>query len=336
MRRTATLDISRGAAALIVFLSHFLTQDQHFHLSPKTTAYHFFELSHFCVLYFFTLSGFVLTQSLKGDVAGASWLYARLIRLYPVYLACWLIPYLGLRLLGSSEIQLDGISTILGVLGLQSWSFTHYLDGPNSPLWSLSVEIALSIFFIAISRIRHVLLFLTLVVFIAYLDAAYGILPVFSGLPYFILGITIAVMKINYDVLRRLRFLLLTLFLFLCLYLPIQYPGILNARNPLFSIPAAISVLLSCLSFKFPDELKKFAGIMGTRSFALYACHVPILWLYKRIVFGPTKNQFIEQANIFYFLGGLFLVLIGTEILYRTVDTWAISISRKVRSKSDN
>lgn len=333
MRRIAILDLSRGIAALIVFLGHFLAQDQHFQLQEDSVLYKFLETRHFCVLYFFALSGYVLMKSIKNRTAGISWLGSRLVRLYPVYLTCWLVPYIGLRALGSSEIQLDWLGTLLGFFGLQSWTLNHYLDGPNSPLWSLSVEIALSFFLLIIVKARNYIVFIPIIILIAIYDFKFELIPVLSGLPYFMTGVVLSKFEPAQSIHRFLRFVSPLAVLFFCVYLPLQFPGFLTSSHPQFSLPAVTSVLILCLTFKVPNSIERVARYIGTRSFAMYACHVPTLWLYKRIVFGPTKGSSIESANIFYFVGGFLLVLLVTEILYRTVDLWAIGRSHDLRNR---
>lgn len=332
MRRIALLDLSRGVAALIVFLGHFLAQDQHFHLHETTILYRLLELRHFCVLYFFTLSGYVLMKSLKENTAGFRWLTARLIRLYPIYLVCWIFPYFGLRILGSEDIQLDAAGTVLGLFGLQSWTRSHYLDGPNSPLWSLSVEIALSLFFLFLIKFKNPLYLISLIAVITWVESNYEIVPVLSGLPYFLLGMVLSCLKVNFTEIYVLKLLSLIAVGFFCIYTPITYAGSLNSQQPLIAIPASMSVLIMCLCFQAPVSLSRFCNYLGTRSFVLYACHAPLLWAYKRTIFGPVDGNTIEQASLLYFFGGLLVVALVSEFLYRTVDTWSISASRRMRN----
>ena len=142
--RSAPLDLSRFIAAIIVLLGHFIFIDKNFSLISKISLLGFFQSGAHAVLFFFTLSGFVLTR--KGTNINFSWLVARLVRLLPVYFVCFVSPVIALAIAAPEELlryPLTGL--FLALLASQALSSEYYLTGPNSPLWSLSVEVWLSI-----------------------------------------------------------------------------------------------------------------------------------------------------------------------------------------------
>ena len=144
-------------------------------------------------------------------------------------------------------------------------------------------------------------------------------------------GMLLSRYKISPQSKRSLKQLSSVVFVLICIFLPIGFPAMLTSANPQFALPAVVSILLLCMSSNVPKMFERVSIYLGTRSFSLYACHAPILWIYKRIIFGPTKGHMIGQANFIYFIGGLLLVLFVTEFLYRTVDLWAVKSSHKLR-----
>lgn len=337
--RLPGLDLSRGLCALIVFLGHFLIQDQHFSINPNSLLFKVLDLRHFVVFYFFLLSGYVLKRSLKNQPAGVGWFKNRLIRLYPVYFVCWLGPYLGLRILGSSEIQITNSGAFLGFFGLQGWSTKHALDGPNSPLWSLSVEFGLSLFFIFFSRIANANLLLLITIGTYLLSINFHLAPVVTGLPFFLLGIYLYQRQTSLNKIGEHKpasyFLMASTFISMFLVFISPLDASFSLRK-YFGLMCAGLILISFLIIPLPEKLWGLCHYLGSRSFSLYACHAPVLWLFKRVVFGPVSGKFIQPAGFLYFLGGVLVVFAVTEVIYRIVDIPATNASKQNRLGSLN
>lgn len=337
--RLPGLDLSRGLCALIVFLGHFLIQDQHFSINPNSLLFKVLDLRHFVVFYFFLLSGYVLKRSLKNRSAGVDWFKNRMFRLYPVYFVCWLGPYFGLRILGSSEIQISNVGAFLGFFGLQGWSSKHALDGPNSPLWSLSVEFGLSLLFILFSRIINTKLILLITAVTYVLSIKFHLIPVFSGVPFFLLGIYLFQSQAFLDQIGRLKaasFFLLTVMLVVVYLVFISPPEVCFNLKEYTELICAGLILITFLFLHIPTRLSSLCHYLGSRSFSLYACHAPVLWLYKRVVFGPVSGKLIQPAGFLYFLGGVLVVFAVTEIIYKILDIPATKASKRVSSRSSN
>ncbi len=336
--RLPGLDLSRGLCALIVFLGHFLIQDQHFSIEPDSILFKVLDLRHFVVFYFFLLSGFVLKRSLVDRPADGAWFRKRMIRLYPVYFVCWCGPYIGLRVLGSSEIQISNTGAFLGIFGLQSWSLKHALDGPNSPLWSLSVEFGLSLLFIFFSRISSVRALFALIFTTYLLSIQFQLIPVFSGVPFFLFGIYLCHRQEN---LHQIGLNKASSYLFMISTLVAMYfvfitpPDFRFISGEYLGLACSGLILVSFLIFPIPAFLWSFCSYLGSRSFSLYACHAPVLWLYKRVIFGPVDGAIIKPAGIVYFLCGVLVVLVMTEIIYRAVDIPAINASRRAAKRKN-
>lgn len=160
-KRLHFLDSSRGLAALVVLLSHFqltlLPQLNHSWLMK--TPFHLMLDGTSAILYFFILSGFVLTLSIKSDEKISignyvKFIILRIFRIYPAFIFTLLITYVVIHNIEA------GPTTWLS----QYWKTQHDFHSlvnqavlivrlPNDPLlrlipqdWTLSIEIAISMF----------------------------------------------------------------------------------------------------------------------------------------------------------------------------------------------
>jgi peptidoglycan/LPS O-acetylase OafA/YrhL len=144
----AQLEGLRGFAALVVVLCHGqLLADQ---LAPGfklSGIWSFIPPGHFCVLVFFTLSGYVIgltnRTSLASRQAIGTYVRKRLQRLYPIYFLVVVITFILFE-------QHLGYLTLARHL-----TFMQVLTGPvlnaNIPLWSLNFEIIYYALFIPVS-----------------------------------------------------------------------------------------------------------------------------------------------------------------------------------------
>jgi peptidoglycan/LPS O-acetylase OafA/YrhL len=81
-----------------------------------------------------------------------------------------------------------------------------------------------------------------------------------------------------------------------------------------FGLMCAGLILISFLTFPIPEKLWGLCHYLGSRSFSLYACHAPVLWLFKRVVFGPVSGKIIQP-----------------EVIYRIIDIPATNVSKRNR-----
>ena len=330
--RSASLDLSRFIAAFIVLMGHFLFSDPL--LAPYTTSVYLSVLhtGFQSVDYFFCLSGFVLT--LKSiNIVGWQWLKARLIRLMPIYWICWLVPVLVFLIFQPKLITgIGSFGLFLSAVGSQSLSLNHYLDGPNSPLWSLSVEIWLSVLLIPISRLKSLnnlgYLFVLLVILSNFSPA-----PIVRALPYFLMGV-IAAKVVN----NRPTLLISPSMKLICGFMVLAYWIVLPILSLDFSpypfLKSSLHLLLTLVTliyfyfFKVPASLSNLSDKLGKRSYVIYACHAPILFFYSQTI-SKYFSEFITPALVPpYLLLGIAVIALVTEILYRTVEIRAISAAR--------
>lgn len=320
------LDLARGGAAFIVFFGHlfmfFPTIDLNHNrlLAPFTTGAA-------CVSFFFTLSGYVLTKSFRKSKWKIS-LTSRVIRLYPIYFACWLIPLLGAYVTQTGH-SLNKIGYFLGLFAMQSFSKVHYLDQPNPALWSLSVEIWLSPLFFFVKRFSSQSLTLMTVIALGF-NFVHLNVPYSGSISFFLLGILIS--KIDYFLDLRLRRVLC--FILLILYFIFALPLRSSPSNPAtvsFLFVWIFCLMLVLTSMSVPIQFNKIARIIGTRSYCFYALHLPVIMYFDHL-YIKAKNEHLVFFLIFVFA----LVTGGTEILFRLIDAPSIKFARKLRMSHEN
>ena len=132
-KRNAALDLGRFIAAAIVAFGHFLFQDENNMVwSTRQPWLSVFQLGPNCVLFFFALSGFVLSGSFSHSTSPNVWLRARFARLLPIYYTAWILPLLG-WIYVSHKAPFNLVGGALGALASQSLLPSHAIDGPNPP-----------------------------------------------------------------------------------------------------------------------------------------------------------------------------------------------------------
>lgn len=333
--RNAALDLSRFLAAFIVLAGHFLYFDSNLTDVAKIDLLQIFHTGAKSVEYFFALSGFVLSQS--STSFNSRWLKARFIRLMPIYVVCYTLPLIAVLVLVPKELHSQSpLALIFGVTGLQAISSRYYLIGANSPLWSLSVEIYLSILLLFLMRIKHYLVFLILALALS-LTNIFVSHPILNALPYFLAGIGISqlIQKTNIKNIQHkaLKFLLLWICILFWIVLPIAIPSFLNIKNlqPLIDLFFISATLIFFGLIRISDQISRLSIQLGLRSYVLYASHAPILricnYLWIR-VFSPPETFTLTLAYIFF---GFACVALGTEILFRVIEKNAIAWSAKIR-----
>jgi peptidoglycan/LPS O-acetylase OafA/YrhL len=97
-------------------------------------------LGYLGVVFFFVLSGFVLTWSRRPSDGPKAFYQRRFARIYPLYLAA-MIPGVLLAVLGGDPMSWPGAA--LNVLGVQSWWPARWTIGlsPNPVGWTIACEV---------------------------------------------------------------------------------------------------------------------------------------------------------------------------------------------------
>lgn len=334
--RYHALDAARFFAAFIVAMGHLLfSQSLITEYSNETVFLTPFRFGSLSVSFFFTLSGFVLAPQIPSiRQSPMKWLSARLVRLLPTYWFAWIIPMLIFVLLASRNggpVLPNGFtSALLGVTATQSWT-KSYLDLPNPPLWSLSVEVWLSLLLVimALSIRKNVnvtvssLYFLSLIVFDAKSSNA-----VLSSIHYFLLGILINNVKLlsfSKSTIVRICIAFILIFSFIPIYrdtITSDYSWLVVPCSAIFSC----GVILIVATLEISQKWTRVSYYLGARSYSLYAVHFPIL------VFFTTSFPSLGQLNpIIYMLIIIVFICITTEMCYRMVERPSIDLSKRLK-----
>lgn len=140
------LECVRGAAALYVFIGHFLI-GYGLHIDKGSILGILFRFGQEAVIIFFLLSGFVIHFSTmrKSNVNFRSYFLARFLRIYPLLLLVFVISYFSESSRAGHLINPDPSSLIGNIFMFQDFSGgkPNVIVDPymgNGPLWSLSYE----------------------------------------------------------------------------------------------------------------------------------------------------------------------------------------------------
>lgn len=140
-RSIHSLTVLRFFAAIIVALHHTVNYFSWPHLvSVKELAIN----GWLCVDFFFILSGFVLMWSFKPNEQKYSFIWKRIIRIYPLHIITLIISIIAYYTLGNALAGYNGgiKGSILNLFLLQAWlpNNKSILSSWNGVSWSLSVE----------------------------------------------------------------------------------------------------------------------------------------------------------------------------------------------------
>jgi peptidoglycan/LPS O-acetylase OafA/YrhL len=332
VRRNSALDLSRFLAALIVFIGHFVWFDQYFSGWQENRVLGVFRLGNQSILYFFALSGFVLSVSAKS--INLRWLLARAFRLMPVYLLCFILPLVLVKIMAPEEYaSYSQTGILLGLIASQSLFAQFYLAGANSPLWSLSVEIWLSIGLLVLHHINRKYVLFSLLIICEVLNYFY-FQPIVNGLTFFLIGIILArIYKLSiYSTLQSLFFKLTFLAITFGYWLLIPILGVSVEPKRLLDLAGVSATLLFFGSLRLTHNSDKIGYRLGARSYSLYAVHGPILRLHSELFDLIWSNQLTIGQLWIYFISCLVMVLIATEIIFKCIELPAIIYARNFRT----
>lgn len=143
MRERARLDTLIGlrfVASLLVFLSHTVNREVFTSSSANSTLRAVFNAPSIgAVMFFFMLSGFVLTWSARENDTVRGFLRRRFVSIYPGYAVCWLAG-IGVMLLIGQAVTAEG--TLPGLFLVNTWvPLPQVVASTNPPTWALSCEL---------------------------------------------------------------------------------------------------------------------------------------------------------------------------------------------------
>jgi len=160
-KRIYFLELIRSVAALYVFVYHILQRI----MIDNALLKFLFSFGQEAVILFFVLSGFVIFYSQKDKnvkMNKQNYFFARVIRIYPVFLFALLISYLSVCINQNAMVPINLKLLIENIFMLQDFSIGKpgvWVDTymGNGPLWSLSYEWWFYILFIPVLFVKPLL-----------------------------------------------------------------------------------------------------------------------------------------------------------------------------------
>jgi peptidoglycan/LPS O-acetylase OafA/YrhL len=302
---------------------------------------------------FFVISGFVIGQSYVSKILKSpfsqyisqtkSFLIRRAFRIYPL---AWTWLFLTLLatyffntsgVFGSIDANID--ATIAGIFQFANYRFQHTFMqseyGASFVYWSLSLEeqfyIILPIMVIALRR--YVLLALCfLLIYKLTITTNYFAFR-YEGL---LLGVLLS-QAINtgwYTSLKNIISTLPTIYLSLICYGCIigvslvlgEFAEYLDLTK--FKLAAILSLVVVALAALDIDLLIRWKSLqnifiwIGTRSFALYLCHIPAFFICRELCYLMTgKQQPTDNFTLWFFCLGVSLAFIFAHCSYKFIET---------------
>ncbi len=135
--RLHLLDGLRGVAVLLVMIFHYTCIFPRFVPSALPSAFTF-EPGLFGVHLFFIISGFVILMTLEKRGGPGQFMYARFVRLYPIYWVCVLLTVAVLLLLPLPDNTLTAPQVLINLTMLTDFVKATPVDGVY---WSLTYEL---------------------------------------------------------------------------------------------------------------------------------------------------------------------------------------------------
>lgn len=321
--RIAALDLSRFVAAIIVFTGHlFFLPSSHLWSEKQISILSPIQTGDTAVLYFFALSGYVLTIN-DDSQKYFNWVKRRCLRLYPVYISAWFFGVV--IILGHDRGMLNEKVLVLGLIGFQSLD-PHINLVINAPLWSLSVEIIFAFFIYFMIKLRKfpiALFVLTTGSLLLWNEIPNN--PVIRAFPYFAVGIWLN-SAVFHKIKPKASIVNFTFLVAGFYYLIFGAKQLLALEYDLageITKLLIISVLLFTISkAQIPASLVSACVALGKRSFCVYAFHYPVLLVLNYLIHPKSHLEFL-----IYVLASIGLTICISEAAYRLVDRPSIRLA---------
>lgn len=278
--RIKELDAYRGIAALAVVLYHYTTI---YHRDFDTASPFYVSLGWLGVPFFFILSGFVITLTLKNCTSGWQFLKKRFIRLYPTFWICMLITLGTIAFTKSQELHpmfnRPLIDILFNVTMFHELLKFHHVDGAY---WSLLPELLfylLMTFIFFIKKTDKVLVYNSILLIICLIHYFFPI-PIISRLLdlNYVLLFMIGVCFYNIYISKKKAPIYLHILILANISLAISLYSIvrphLDIKTLLIAFPLIVFVFYAFVFLKFEILGKsKILLFLGFISYPLYLVH---------------------------------------------------------------
>ena len=325
--RNIALDASRGIAALVVLFYH-VTYTLHFGEWSESRPIKTIELvillpakfGELAVYYFMILSGYVLSIAFKklNHAKYSEWLIWRAIRLIPIYYIALSLSYLVTEsIFHTTKFEISYLNH------LYLFDNNKIYAGPNPPLWSLSVEIFLSLIFLLLFRLRgqnqhYQALCLVLLFSLSYFVEGWGERAILRSSIFFVMGILMQnriYEKSNLQKIGKSMFFFLTFILLLVQLLQVPYANQIVTALQIVYLPLILRQLIS--NTKLVILRSRVLGLLGKMSFSLYVFHWPVLLVLQASSFF---NEDIFKVKLIAVLVVSLVTILVTALLYFVIE----------------
>jgi len=332
--RIAYLDGLRAVAILSVVLFHYyfiFPNKFNISYSKGIGEVWFIKYGSLGVMLFFSISGFVITQTLHTSVSSKHFIAKRFSRLFPAMLVCSLLTYLISFILPTTYTSkaynflpsLTFLDPKIYNFIFQSQSF-EWMDGAY---WSLFTEIrfytisALIYFankrnfyrnFLFLAAIVGILFPLSIILQLHSIRSAFNFLLIANQLPWFIFGVGCYRLYKN-DNKEFITYSLISFFsmLFYCLAIT-NYPYMpFDAQATMIGMLAIFVLIYSAIKIKLVSNILSYKPItlIGVASYSFYLLHQEIGQKFIYIIdIAAVKNLELYK---FTYLIPLFVLIIG-------------------------
>jgi peptidoglycan/LPS O-acetylase OafA/YrhL len=335
--RIFELDALRGIAALMVVLFHCTLKrpDDATYLRFGTTG----------VDLFFIISGFVIFNSIQNKTSYLDFLYSRISRLYPTYIACVIFTFslvngYDLYKTGAINFSEKGYQLLTNLTMFQYYFGTANIDGPY---WTMIIEMTFYLFIALIFRFKWISYVNTTGIILSifsmicfhfcsnnfFIEKMLWAFPLLSFAPLFFSGIIFYELFHNKSNSTYSQYAMLVVLFFLQVAL---FPYVGHSKKHITQIEYASTLGVYFLIFvllvknKLGFITNKITLFLGKISFALYLVHQAIAQ--KFII--PT---FHNKLGLNFWIV-VFFVVLPVVIAIATIITYKIEIpcSKKLRA----
>ena len=305
--RYRNYDCARGIAAIIVLWYHIplVFNDVKIPNLAYTIISFPARFGEQSVYFFMGLSGYVLALAFKKyiRVNFFTWSSWRIIRLLPMYYFGY---FLGWLLIENANIR------VVDLAHLYLFSNSDIYSGINPPLWSLSVEILISIALYPLLSPKinpKLLLAVALILFLfSYSSSLWGVIAILRSMAIFLVGV--AVVSINIK-LNKNQKIAAIIFIFTWSILILIDKRILNS----LLIPIMLLILILLKSAKSKILVNNASIFLGKYSFSLYATH----WVTLNLISFYIENLHWTLIYLLSFFSSILVsVCVGKTIEFPT------------------
>lgn len=341
-KRLYQIDLFRFIAAMSVLLHHYLFRgyaEGNMSNIDFGEIGQFFKYGYLGVDFFFILSGFVISLSIKGNSL-SKFLFSRITRLYPVYWLCVILTFLVILIFGAPRYFVTLKQLLFNLTMFQDYFGVDSIDGVY---WSLVIEmrfyIMIALFLIAnklkkININTFIYIWILLSIFIVFLNQEIFLLRVIKYIfilewsSYFIAGMVFS--QIFNGVFKLKHVLLLSICLFLSYYN-------LNVRKEEFEIfyqvPHSITikfttvVIFFILMFLISKGKLNFLNSpkllqLGLLTYPLYLIHQIIGF----IIFNNLSDKVNKYTLLF---STTIIMILVSYVISKKIDPLLSSLLRK-------